>query len=179
MASKIKNINHKKLHFFNWKMVFIQKTSWSLGGTKPIMLVIKKNRKISFTRPGPQARPSHCIDMCVCVCVCLHACLCVCPPKDWTFRYLLDTLDLKVPFGYLRPLGTFWIPCTFKYLLDTLNLQVPFGYFGPYGTFWITWTFRYLLDTLDISVHLGPLVTSQFFRYLQTQQTNTMATFKY
>ena len=25
--------------------------------------------------------------------------------------YLLDTLDLYVPFGYLGPLGTFWIPC--------------------------------------------------------------------
>ena len=45
-----------------------------------------------FTRPGPLARPSHGIDVYVCVLVCLSVCLS--PPEAWTFRYLLDTLDL-------------------------------------------------------------------------------------
>ena len=50
----------------------------------------------------------------------------------------------------LEPLDTLWIPWIFRYLLDTLDLKVPFGYLGPLGTFWIPWTFRYILDTLDL-----------------------------
>ena len=53
-------------------------------------------------------------------------------------------------FGYLQPLGTFWIPWTFRCPLYNLNLYVPFGYLGPLGNFWIHWTFRHLLDTLDL-----------------------------
>ena len=91
-----------------------------------------------FTRPGPYARPSHGIDVCVCVFVCLFVCLS--PPVAWTFRYLLDTLDLEVLFGYLGPLGISW---TFRCILDPrylLDLLVPLG---PLGT---SWTFRCLLD---------------------------------
>ena len=32
--------------------------------------------------------------------------------ESWIFRYPLDTLDLKVPFRYHGPLGTFWIHLT-------------------------------------------------------------------
>ena len=42
-------------------------------------------------------------------CVCVHVCLSLC-------------LDLYVPFIYLGPLGTFWVPCTCRYLLDILGL---------------------------------------------------------
>ena len=47
---------------------------------------------------------------------------------SWTFRYLLDILDLYIPFGYLGPLGTFWKHCIFWFLLYALNLKVPSGY---------------------------------------------------
>ena len=36
----------------------------------------------------------------------------------------LNTLDLSVSFVYLGP----WMPWTFRYLLDTLDIEVPFGY---------------------------------------------------
>ena len=54
-----------------------------------------------FTQPG-LARLSHGIYV---LSVCVSACLVVCPhsPDAWTFRYLLYTLDLKVPFEYLEP----------------------------------------------------------------------------
>ena len=39
----------------------------------------------------------------------------------WKTIYSLDTLDHLVPFGYLGPLGTFWIPWTTRYLLDTIR----------------------------------------------------------
>ena len=54
------------------------------------------------------------------------------------------------PILAIVPLGTFWLPWTSWYLLDTLDLLVPFGYLGPLGTFWIPWTFRHLFDTLDL-----------------------------
>ena len=38
------------------------------------------SRKPIFTQPGPQARPSHGIDLCVCLFVCLFVCLSV-PPS--------------------------------------------------------------------------------------------------
>ena len=55
-----------------------------------------------FTRPGPWARPSRGINVCVCLFVCVFVCLLV-PPKP-------------------GPLGTFWIPWTCRYFLDTLDL---------------------------------------------------------
>ena len=58
------------------------------------------------------ARPSHGVDVSVCLFVCLFVCVYPRPPGAWTFRYLLYTLDLKVPLG---PLGT---SPTFRYLLD-------------------------------------------------------------
>ena len=134
----------------------------------------------NFHLARPQARQSYGIDVCVCLFVCLLV-----PPETpqkpgplgtfwipWTFRYLLGTLNLQVPFGCLGPLGAFWISWTFRYLSDSLDLQVPFGYLGPLGTFRIPWTFRYLLDTLDAQVpvgYIGPLGTFQIpqtFRYL-------------
>ena len=33
----------------------------------------------------------------------------------------MNTLDHKVPFGYLGTLGTFLMPCTTRYPLDTVN----------------------------------------------------------
>ena len=51
------------------------------------------------------------------------------------------------------PLGNFWIHWTFKYLLDTLDLQVTFGYVGLFGTFCIPLTLSYLLNTFDLQVH--------------------------
>ena len=45
--------------------------------------------------------------------------------------YLLDTLELKVPFRYKGPLGTL-------------------GYLVPLGTLLIPWAYRFLLDALDI-----------------------------
>ena len=76
-------------------------------------------------------------------------CVHVCPPP------LPRSLDHKVLFEYLGPLGTFWIPYTFRYILDTVDLKVPFGYLGSLGTLLIPWTFMYLLGTLDIEVHFG------------------------
>ena len=46
---------------------------------------------------GPAPRPGRVmVLMCVCVCVlvCVLVCVSVPPPEAWTFRYLLDTLDL-------------------------------------------------------------------------------------
>ena len=44
---------------------------------------------------GPAPRPGR-VMVLMCVSVCLPVCLLVClsPPEVWTFRYLLDTLDL-------------------------------------------------------------------------------------
>ena len=90
------------------------------------------------------------ISQCVCVFVSLL------PEEAWTFKYLLDTYDLQIPFGQFVLSGTYQIPSTFwyfwilktsvyplntlnfKYLIDTLGLQVPLG---PLGTFW-----TYLLE---------------------------------
>ena len=62
----------------------------------------------------------------------------------WTLKNPLDTFELKVPFGYLGPLGTFWVPLgplvtfwTFTYVLD---LKVPFVYLGT------SWTLSYLSE---------------------------------
>ena len=41
-----------------------------------------------------------------------------------TLRYLLDTLDLTVPLGYLGPLQIFLVPLTFRDLLTTLCLYL-------------------------------------------------------
>ena len=60
-------------------------------------------------------------------CICLSVCVClyICPSRR--------SLILKVPFGYIGPLDTFWTLCTFRYILNTFNLSV-------------------LLDTLNLCV---------------------------
>ena len=59
----------------------------------------------------------------------------------WTFRYLLDTLDLKVPLGYLGPIGSFRIPWTFRYLIDALDLLIPLNTLELKVQFYIPKTF--------------------------------------
>ena len=67
----------------------------------------------------------QCIVMCVCM-------LSVCPSLEaWTFKYLQD---LHVPFGYIKHLGTIWIPLTIRYFFFC-DLWVPFGYLEHLGTF--------------------------------------------
>ena len=81
---------------------------------------------------GPAPRPGQ-VMVLMCVFVCLFVCLSVCPPS-------LPPQSLEVPLGYLGPLVTFYIPWTFRYLLDTLELYVPFGYIGSLCTLLISWT---------------------------------------
>ena len=88
------------------------------------------------------------------------------PLIQWTFRYLLGTLTIQLPFGYLGPLCTFWIPQTFRYLFNTQELQIHIGNFGRIGTFGIPWTFRYLLHTLGLQVPLYTLDIQVPFGYL-------------
>ena len=58
----------------------------------------------------------QCIVMCVCM-------LSVCPSLEaWTFKYLQD---LHVPFGYIKHLGTIWIPLTIRYFFSFFS--VTFG----------------------------------------------------
>ena len=78
---------------------------------KPMELELKVGWKrcqqsysIAYFSLGPAPRLSHVIYACVfflSVCLCLY--VSPPPPEAWTFWYLLDTLDLKVPF---EPLGT-------------------------------------------------------------------------
>ena len=53
--------------------------------------------------------------------------------------------------------------------MDTLVLKVLFGYLGPVCTFGIPWTFKYLLDTLDFDLSLENL--GQFVRLLEVLPT--------
>ena len=51
--------------------------------------------------------------------------------------------------------------------MDTFDLKVPFGYLGPLGTLLIHWKFRYLLDTLDPEFPDFGLILEIFMRKLR------------
>ena len=83
-------------------------------------------------------RPIGQADVCVCLSVCMFACVQVFPHPEEATRYLLNTLDLKVPFENLGPFnGTFLIHWTLGYLKYTLDLEVPYGYLPHLRTSWI------------------------------------------